>query len=144
MSTEVPTRPDPSTEWHRLTAAFLVGLTLASALFAHVAAVQTPGLDPPPETFALFVVAAVAGAVAYVLVSQESAYGYAAAALAALVVLAEMAAVLLGVFGDPGPETNPLGPIAYAVVALATLVAATLASRRESAPDSTGPSTPMQ
>lgn len=142
MAATAPQPEVPSTS-HQLTLALLGGLTLASVLFAHIATVQTPGLDPPPESAALFVVAATAAAVGYLLVSQESRLGYPAGVLAGLVTLGAVGTILTGVYGAAGPETNPVGPVVYVLlaagVALASLVAWRGGSRSASSRGSGSP-----
>lgn len=131
----------PSSEWHHITVALLGGLTLASILFTHIAVVQTPGLDPPPQTAALFIVAATVALIGYLLVRQNSVVGYPAAILTGIIVLAEVALVVGGTYGDAGPETNPIGPGAYIVLALTVIITSALAWRNQSETSSTDQST---
>lgn len=118
--------------WHRVTVSLLGGLTVASTLFCFVAAVQTPGLDPPPETVALFVVAATAAAVSYLLVRQRVGVGYLAGILTGVVVVVEAVVVVAGAYGPPGPETNPVGPAMYLALAVSVVVASAMAWREHS------------
>ncbi|ELZ91245.1 hypothetical protein C440_13064 [Haloferax mucosum ATCC BAA-1512] len=123
--------PQTETEsgWHHLTRAFVGGLAAASAMFFHIAVVQTPGLDPPPETAALFLVAATAGVVSYLLLSSDDTLGYALAALTGLFVVIVVGLVVLGLFGTAGTETNPVGPVAYVLLAVAVVVTSGLSWR---------------
>jgi peptidoglycan/LPS O-acetylase OafA/YrhL len=130
MSHPPPTElADDRPGWHQYLRAFLGGLVVASAMFFVVAAVQTPELDPPPETVAVFVVAATAGTVSYLLLDHRPTAGYATAALTGGYVLLEVALVVAGVYGPAGPETNPLGPIIYVVLAVAVVLTAALSWR---------------
>lgn len=120
--------PDPPM-WHQLTVALLGGLTLASVLFAHVSTTQTPGLDPPPESAALFIAAASVAVVGYLLATNGSPIGYPVGALAGLVVVATTAVIATGVYGPAGPETNPIGPVAYLGLAAGASLASVKAWR---------------
>lgn len=116
--------------WDGLARAFLVGLAIANAGFFHIAVVATPGLDPPPETAAVFLVATAAAATSYVLLARGLLeLGYLAAILSGAYVLVSAVLVVAGIYGPPGPETNPLGPIAWVLLALAVVASAWLARR---------------
>jgi peptidoglycan/LPS O-acetylase OafA/YrhL len=128
--TEYRTQPGP---WHDVTLAVLGGLAVASVLFAHVAVVQTPGLDPPPEMVALFVAAAALATVGYLLVRSRAPLGYPVGVFVGLVVIAEAVAVVAGVFGPAGPETNPVGPVVYVGLAVVVVVSSGVAWRRRPA-----------
>ncbi|ELZ82136.1 hypothetical protein C455_02964 [Haloferax larsenii JCM 13917] len=118
----VPTETAAETEWHHITRALVGGLAAASAMFLHIAVVQTPGLDPPPQTAALFLVAAAGGVISYLLLDRETVVAYAMAALTGVFVLVAVGVTVLGVYGPPGPETNPVGPIAYVLLAVLVIV----------------------
>lgn len=128
-----PATEQAASEWHHVTLALLGGLAVASVLFAHIAVVQTPGLDPPPETAALFIVAGTASAIGYLLVKQDSALGYPVGMLAGLVIVVEVAVVVTGSYGTAGPETNPVGPAVYVALAVAVVVTSAVAWRRRTA-----------
>jgi peptidoglycan/LPS O-acetylase OafA/YrhL len=130
MSREASTDPSVApSHWHNVTLALLGGLAVASILFAHIAVVQTPGLDPPPQTAALFIVAATIATIGYLLVKQGSASGYLVGILTGVVILAEIALVVGGAYGDAGPETNPIGPGVYILLSVAVVITSTLAWR---------------
>jgi hypothetical protein len=119
--------PDP---WTRLTRALVGGLTVASAGFFLITVLQPEGLDPPPETAALFLVATAAAATSYLLLALElSALGYAASVLTGLYVLVTVAVVVAGTYGPPGPETNPVGPVAWLLLSVAVVGSAARAWR---------------
>lgn len=113
----------------QVTVALTSGLAVASAMFFLIAAIGTPGLDPPPETAAMFVLTTTIAVVAVVLLAQDSPTGYPVAILAGGVVVATVALTLLGTFGPAGPRTNPVGPLFYVSLALAVVVEAVLAWR---------------
>ena len=113
---------------------------MASGLFFLIAAIQTPGLDPPPESAALFLVVASAATISYVLLPARGPTGYLASMLTAVGVWVLLGVVVSGMYGAGGPRTNPVGPIWYALLAAGVFVAAGLAwrtgdgSARESRP----------
>lgn len=136
MAPETRLRDPVPSEWHRRTLALSGGVLAASAMFYGIAAVQTPGLDPPPESTALFLGATVAGVVSTVLLQQESTAGYPAAILTAVIVVAVVAVIVVGTYGPPGPRTNPIGPVSYVGLAVAVGVSAGVAWRRSAATES--------
>ena len=115
--------------WDRATLAFLAGIAVGSVLFAHVAAVQTPGLDPPPETFAWFVAMAMASVASYLLVRENVQFSHVAAVLTGLVVLAGISVIVSGTYGAAGQQTNPVGPAALVALAAATIFTAAMGWR---------------
>lgn len=116
--------------WDRSTRALLGGLAVASAGFFHISVVQTPGLDPPPESAALFLVATAGAVVSFLLLAYDlRSAGYALSVLNGLYVLVVLAVVVSGTYGPAGSETNPLGPVAWVVLAVAVVVSAGLAWR---------------
>ena len=142
---EVSTEPGPGTEsrrnrWHRVTLALLAGLVTASLMFFLIAAVQTPGLDPPPESAALFVVVTTAGVVSYHLLRGGDTVGYPAAMLTGGFVLVVLGLVATGTYGPVGPRTNPVGPLSYVALAVAVVVAAGLAWRTGPVTETSTPS----
>lgn len=116
--------------WHRVTRALLAGLVAESAMFSLIAVAQTPGLDPPPESAALFIAATTAGVVGYQLSRGGDGVGYLAAVLAAAVAVAVVGVLVAGIYGPAGPRTNPVGPLSYVALAVGTAVAAGVAWRR--------------
>ena len=137
----VPTETAVETEWHHIARALVGGLAAASAMFLHTAVVQTPGLDPPPETAALFLVAATGGVISYLLLDRETAVAYTMAVLTGVFVLIAVGVTVLGVYGPAGPETNPVGPIAYVLLAVLVIVTSGISWRShetaESGPEPT-------
>ena len=122
--------PAEPTRWHRATGVFLAGLAIASAGFFHIAVVQTPGLDPPPETAAIFLVQTTAAAVSYLFLREGlPAVGYVAAVLTGAFGFLAAVVIVTGRYGAAGPETNPLGPIAWLLLAALVIVSAVLAWR---------------
>lgn len=113
--------------WRHLTHALLRGLVASSLLFFLIAAFQTPGLDPPPESAALFLVATASGVISLHLLRTTPRVGYPATALAGLVVLGVLTLILTGTYGGAGPRTNPIGPAFYAALAVAVVVSSGVA-----------------
>ena len=128
---------------HRLTRALLAGLVAASLMFFLIAVVQTPGLDPPPETAALFVVVTTAGVVSSHLLRTEDQFGYPATILTGVFVLGVVALVATGTYGPVGSRTNPVGPVWYLVLAVSVMVAATLGWRRDVSAEATSASSSL-
>lgn len=126
-------QPVASPTWDPLTRALLGGLGFASAGFFLIAVVQTPGLDPPPETAALFLVSMTAAAISYLLLGHGLlGSGYIAAMLTGGYVLLSVGVVVSGAYGPAGPETNPIGPIAWILLSVAVIVSAVFAFRERS------------
>lgn len=122
----------PVSRWGSVTQALLGGLTVASAGFFLITVMQPAGLDPPPQTAALFLVSMTAAAISYILLTQElHRLGYTVGILTGFWVIGSVALVVSGTYGPPGPETNPIGPIAWVLLSLAVIVTAVFA-RRES------------
>jgi peptidoglycan/LPS O-acetylase OafA/YrhL len=117
--------------WHGVALALTGGLVAASFMFFLIAVVQTPGLDPPPESAALFLVATTAGVISYELLRRGATAGYPAAMLAGGVVLVVVALIVAGTYGPAGPRTNPAGPVAYVSLAVAVILVAGAAWRSE-------------
>lgn len=128
----------PADGWRALVLAGLVALAVASAGFLHIAVVQPAGLDPPPETAALFVVATALPAGSYLLVRDGHRLGYVAAVASGLWVVVVLGLVLTGAYGPAGDRTNPVGPVVYALLAAGVAVAAVQGWRRR--PGGTGAS----
>lgn len=128
--------------WHRGTLALLGGLVTASVLFFLIVAFQTPGLDPPPETAALFIVVTTAGAISYQLLRWAEPIGYPAAMLTGGLVVVILALVATGTYGPIGPRTNPIGPVSYGLLAGAVIITAGVAWRRQAATETTFGSQP--
>jgi O-antigen/teichoic acid export membrane protein len=128
--------------WHGIALALTGGLVAASFMFFLIAAIQTPGLDPPPESAALFLVATTAGVISYGLLRGDDTAGYPAAMLTGTIVLAVVALVVAGTYGPAGPRTNPVGPISYVGLAVAVILTAGAAWRREGATESPSASSP--
>jgi peptidoglycan/LPS O-acetylase OafA/YrhL len=125
-----PTEPfEGLPKYHTGVRALLGGFVVASALFFLVAVVRMPGLDPPSQSVALFIVATTAGVVSYLLVVQGRRSGYLAAVLTGLYALVAVGLVAGGVYGPVGGQTNPAGPLAYVMPAAAVVVTAGLAWR---------------
>lgn len=118
----------------------LVALAVASAGFLHVTVVQPAGLDPPPETAALFVVATALPAGSYLLVRADYRLGYVAAVVSALWVFVILGLVLAGTYGPVGEGTDPVGPVAYGLLAAGLVVSSVNGLRRR--PAGTGASGP--
>lgn len=116
--------------WHRITLALLGGLVAASFTFFLIAAIQTPGLDPPPESAALFIVVTTAGVISYHLLRGGDTVGYPAAMLTGGFVFVVLALVATGTYGPTGPRTNPVGPVSYVALAVAVIITAGLAWRK--------------
>lgn len=121
--------------WHRITRALLAGLVTASAMFFLVAVVQTPGLDPPPESVALFIAITAAGVVSYRLLGEGERLGYPATILTGALILVVLVLVASGTYGSTGSRTNPVGPISYLVLTLMTVGSAALAWRQDGPED---------
>lgn len=141
----VETGPDEGsrrTRWHRVTLALLGGLVAASFMFFLIAAIQTPGLDPPPESGALFVVVTTAGVISYHLLRGEDSIGYPAAMLTGGFVLVILALVATGAYGPTGPRTNPIGPVSYVVLSVALIITAGVAWRNAVVTEISSPSQP--
>lgn len=120
----------PVSRWGSATQALLGGLAIASAGFFLITVTQPAGLDPPPQTAALFLVSTTAAAISYLLLAQGlHRLGYTAGILTGLWVIVSVALVVSGMYGPPGPETNPIGPIAWMLLSLAVIVAAVFARR---------------
>lgn len=115
------------TRWHRITLALLGGVVTASFMFFLITAVQTPGLDPPPESAALFIVVTTAGVISYHLLREGDSSGYPIAMLTGGFVFVILALVASGTYGPIGTRTNPIGPISYAALAVAVILTAGLA-----------------
>lgn len=128
--------------WHGLTLALLSGHVAASLLFFLIAAIQTPGLDPPPESAALFIVVTTAGVISYQLLRWEVALGYPAAILTGGFVFVILALVATGTYGPIGARTNPIGPISYAALGVAVIVSAGVAWRKGIMAKTSSPSQP--
>lgn len=119
----------PSQRWDSISLALLAGLMVASSGFGLTAVVQTPGLDPPPESVALFVVVTSASVLSYLLVRWEVAVGYPAAVLTGAFVFVTLGLVGTGTLGPIGPRTNPVGPVFYAALGTGVVGATLLAWR---------------
>lgn len=130
------------TGWHGLTVALTGGLVAASFMFLLIAALRTPGLDPPPESAALFLVATTAGVISYGLLRGDGTAGYPAAMLTGMIVLAVVVLLVTGTYGPAGPRTNPVGPVSYVGLAVAVILTAGAAWRREIATESSSASSP--
>ncbi len=128
--------------WHGAVVALTGGLVAASFMFFLIAVVQTPGLDPPPESAALFLLATTAGVISDRLLRRGVTAGYPAAMLTGVLVLVVVAVILVGTYGPAGPRTNPIGPISYVALAVAVVVMAGLAWRTETATDAPSISSP--
>ena len=126
-------RSESENRWHGVALALTGGLVAASFMFFLIAVVQTPGLDPPPESAALFLLATTAGVISDRLLRRGATVGYPAAMLTGGLVLVVVAAILVGTYGPAGPRTNPVGPVAYVTLAGAVVVAAGAAWRTETA-----------
>lgn len=114
---------------HDVVVALTDGLVAASFMFFLIAALGTPGLDPPPESAALFLVATTAGLISDRLLRGDGTTGYPAAMGAGLVSLAVVALIVLGTYGPAGPRTNPVGPVSYVALAGTVIIAAGAAWR---------------
>jgi peptidoglycan/LPS O-acetylase OafA/YrhL len=132
----------PPSRWHRVTLALVGGLVAASLVFFLIAAIRTPGLDPLPESAALFVVVTTAGAISYQLLRWGDALGYPAAMLTGGFVLIILALVAAGTYGPVGPRTNPIGPTSYVALAVAVIITAGVASRKGVVVATSSPSQP--
>jgi hypothetical protein len=119
-----------SNRWHRVTLGLLSGLVAAGFMFFLMAAIQTPGLDPPPESAALFIVVTTAGVISYYLLRCEDSIGYPAAIVTGGFVFVILALVATGTYGSIGPRTNPAGPISYTALAVAVIITAGVAWRK--------------
>lgn len=119
--------------WVRGTRALLAGLVAASAMFFLIATIQTPGLDPPPESAALFLVVTTAGLTSYELLRSGDALGYLGAMLTGGLVIVILGIILAGTYGDAGPRTNPIGPLSYVLLAIGVIITAGMAWRRDPA-----------
>lgn len=120
--------------WGSITEALLGGLGVASAGFFLIAITQPTGLDPPPETAAMFLVSVTAATISYLLMRRRMrAAGAGAAVLTGVWVVGSVGLVVAGVYGPPGPATNPVGPIAWVLLGLGVIAAAVLARREASA-----------
>lgn len=128
--------------WHRITLALLGGLVAASFMFFLIAAIQTPGLDPPPESTALFIVVTTAGVISYHLLRGKDAIGYPAAILTSGFVFVILGLVATGTYGPIGPRTNPIGPISYGALAVAVIITAGIAWRNAAVTESSSASQP--
>lgn len=128
--------------WHGLAVALTGGLVAASFMFFLIAAIGTPGLDPPPESAALFLVATTASVISYHLLRGGGTAGYPAVMLTGLLVLAVVALIVVGTYGPAGPRTNPVGPVAYVALAAAVIVTAGVAWRNETTTGTASASTP--
>lgn len=122
-----------ASDWGSITEALLGGLGVASAGFFLIAITQPTGLDPPPETAALFLVSVTAASISYLLLRRGlRAVGAVAAGLTGAWVVGSVGLVVAGVYGPPGAETNPIGPVAWVLLGLAVIAAAVLARREAS------------
>jgi peptidoglycan/LPS O-acetylase OafA/YrhL len=117
--------------WHGVAFALTGGLVAASFMFFLIAVVRTPGLDPPPESAALFLVVATAGVISDRLLRRGATAGYPAAMLTGLLVVVAVAVIVVGTYGPGGPRTNPVGPVAYVSLAVAVILVAGAAWRSE-------------
>lgn len=115
--------------WYRLTLSLLGGHVAASVLFFLIVAIQTPGLDPPPESAALFIVITTAGVISYQLLRWDDPLGYPAAILTGGLVFVILALVASGTYGPIGGRTNPVGPVSYIALAAALIVTAAMGWR---------------
>jgi hypothetical protein len=140
VAPDAATAGSGSNGWRRATLALLAGLAVASFCFLLIVVAATPGLDPPPESAALFVVATTAGVIGSVLLRGPgtATAGYLAAVVTGAIVLATLALVVSGTYGPAGPRTNPVGPVAYGLLAAATIVVAVAGWRDAAATGVTG------
>lgn len=135
-------RSTTQTQWHRTTRVMVGGLVTASFMFFLLTGLQTPGLDPPPESAALFIVVTTVGMISYLLLDVAGPIGYGASILTGLIALMILIVVGSGVYGEIGPRTNPIGPLFYLVLAFAVIANAGLAWRAASGSEhDTDPST---
>lgn len=130
------------TGWHVVALALTGGLVAASFTFFLIAALGTPGLDPPPESAVLFLVATTAGVISYQLLRSGGTAGYPAAMLTGGFVLVAVALIVVGTYGPAGSRTNPVGPVSYVVLAVAVIVTAGAAWRDETTPGASSASSP--
>lgn len=96
-------------------------------MFFLIVVVQTPGLSPPPESAALFIVVTTAGTISYQLLRRGDVIGYPAAMLTGGFVFVILALVATGTYGPIGNRTNPIGPISYSLLAGAVIIVAGVA-----------------
>lgn len=129
--------------WRRLTLALVGGHVAASFMFFLIAAMQTPGLDPPPETAALFIVVTTAGIISYQLLRMTPTIGYPAAMLTGGLVFVILGLVVTGAYGPIGSRTNPIGPVSYAALGVALIVTAGVGWRRGGVDDDSSASQSM-
>ena len=130
MFAMTPTTVEQRSGWRTRSLALLGGHVAASFLFFLSATIQTPGLDPPPESAALFVVVTTAGVISYHLLRTEDISGYPAAMLTGGLTFLILWLVASGTYGPIGPRTNPIGPISYAVLAVALIITSWIGWRR--------------
>lgn len=134
MSAETPPELKPSeNRWYDATLALLVGTIAFGAMVFHGAAVQTPNESPPVEAAPLVVIATVVATISYILLKRKHATAYVASAITGVLVVVFLALIAGGVVGELKPGTNPIGPLSYAVLAVALTIAAILAQRERPA-----------
>lgn len=117
-------------KWDSLTRACTGSLAIMSAGFFLIAVTQPQGLDPPPETAAIFLVSVTAASLGYLLLAHGATKaGHRVAILAGLFVILGISIVVTGVYGPGGPRTNPIGPVAWILLSVAVMVSGILAQR---------------
>lgn len=106
-------------------------LAIMSAGFFLITITQPAGLDPPPETAALFLVSVALASLGYLLLTHGAPKtGIRIAILTGVYVMLSVGVVVSGVYGAGGPKTNPIGPAAWLLLSVA-VVATKLMSHRE-------------
>lgn len=140
---QTPAPPPKRTHWQDVTLAILVGVIALGGSVFLLAALQAP-VGPPAETIPLFVWNTTAAFISLVLVWRENRYGSTASILTGLLVLVSLGLIGTGTVGAIDPRGSPLGPLSYAALAIA-LIVASVAARREAAalPTSAAPDEPV-
>lgn len=125
--------------WRQLTVALLSGVFTMSVLVYLVTLLQAPDVSPPVRMAPIFAFVATFASIAGPLVWWENTVGYASAALAGAIAILGIALYASGVFG---PASAGPGPLLYAFFGALLVVVSVVASRRRTAVEPTGGSTP--
>ncbi len=126
--TVAPPPPPRDNQWREISLSLLAGIIVLGSSVFLVTVLQAP-IGPPVEAVPLFAWNTTLASVAIVLLWQNNKYGYPASVLTGMVVISSLGLLAMGVYGGINPASSPIGPLSYAVLAIA-LIGTTVAAWR--------------